>query len=468
MTAIEYYEQALLGFQEVGYKAGEGATLSNLGLVYEVLGEPEKAISYYEQSLEIRRLVGDKRGEGRTLDNLGLVYYGLGEPKQAISYFQQSLEILRQVGDKAGEGLSLYNIAFFQRQQGNLLDAKTNIEAAIEIIENIRGQLISPDLRTSYFASVNDYYQFYIDLLMELDQLNPNSGYNILAFNASEKSRTRTLIELLTESGANIREGVAPELLAQENAIFAQLKVIETERQELFSTNSSSNEAITKLKQDEANLYEELARVQNQIRATSPRYADITQPQPLTLEEIQAKILDEQTVLLQYSLGEENSYLWVVTKDSFTSLTLPQTATIQQAANNLRDKITNDQLIVDFPEIAIKETNEANTQLSELILPPDIFTSLSDKTKIIVVPDGVLNYLPFNLLFVPESQEFLFTQYEIVYNPSSSTIDSLRKFAVSEEKAPLQIAITADAVFSPNDDRLNGGKGKGKREKGSN
>ncbi len=76
-----------------------------------------------------------------------------------------------------------------------------------------------------------------------------------------------------------------------------------------------------------------------------------------------------------------------------------------------------------------------------------------------IVPDGALNYLPFNLLFLPNTQEYLFTKYDIIHNPSSSIIDSLRKFAVSEQKAPLELAIAADAVFSLEDDRLERDKG---------
>ena len=83
------------------------------------------------------------------------------------------------------------------------------------------------------------------------------------------------------------------------------------------------------------------------------------------------------TVLLQYYLGEENSYLWVVTKDSFTSLTLHPSSTIKEAVANFREQTLDYFTFRDFYEVAIKKTSEANTQLSQLILPPEIFTFLS-------------------------------------------------------------------------------------------
>jgi len=73
----------------------------------------------------------------------------------------------------------------------NLMEALTDIEASIKIIENLRTNIASPELRSSYFATVQKYYEFYIDLLMQLHKTNPNSGYDIKASEASERARTR-------------------------------------------------------------------------------------------------------------------------------------------------------------------------------------------------------------------------------------------------------------------------------------
>ena len=69
------------------------------------------------------------------------------------------------------------------------------------------------------------------------------------------------------------------------------------------------------------NLTNEYQQVETQIRQTSPRYAALTQPQPLTLKEIQMQVLDADTLLLEYSLGEERSYLYGITHSALTFLT---------------------------------------------------------------------------------------------------------------------------------------------------
>jgi tetratricopeptide (TPR) repeat protein len=141
--------------------------------------------------------VGDRGGEAVTLNNIGRVYSQLGEKQKALEYYSQSLPLRRAVGDRAGEALTLANIADVKRAQGNLTEALTNIESSLKIIETLRTKIASPELGTSYFATVQNYYQFYIDLLMQLHKTQPNSGYDIKALEASERSRARSRLELL-------------------------------------------------------------------------------------------------------------------------------------------------------------------------------------------------------------------------------------------------------------------------------
>ena len=101
--ALDYYGQALPIRREVGDRAGEAATLNNIGGVYAGLGDRQRALAYYQQALPILREVGDRAGEAATLNNIGAVYRGLGDPQRALEYFQQALPIPREVGDRAGE-----------------------------------------------------------------------------------------------------------------------------------------------------------------------------------------------------------------------------------------------------------------------------------------------------------------------------------------------------------------------------
>ncbi|MEG4208787.1 tetratricopeptide repeat protein [Microcoleus sp. S13_B4] len=450
--ALEYYSQSLPLYRAVGDRSGEAITLSNIGEVYSELGEKQKALEYYSQSLPLTRAVGDRGGEATTLNNIGKVYSELGEKQKALEYLSQSLPLTRAVGDRGGEAGILYNIAYVKRDLGNLTEALTNIESCLKIIENLRTKVASPELRTSYFATVQDYYQFYIDLLMQLHKTQPKSGYDTKAFEASERSRARSLLELLQEANADIRQGVSPELLQKERSLQQQLDALEKRRIEVLNRPNSTPEQKAELEQQRQTLIAQYQDIQTQIRTTSPRYATLTQPQPLTLTQIQQQILDDQTILLQYSLGKDRSYLWAVTKTSITSYELPKAAEIETTAKKFRDAVTAPTSRNSPTQIAI-----ANDAISQIILQP-VAAQLGQK-RLLIVGDGVLNYLPFAALSLPgksgeNGNPPLIVDHEIVLLPSASTLGILRQNYSDRQPPTRTLAILADPVFSGNDERV--------------
>ena len=452
--ALDYYNQALPIRGEVGDRSGEANTLNNIGVVYYRSGQLQKALEYYEKALPIRREVGDRFGEATTLHNIGKVYDHLEEKQQALSFYNQALSLRRAVGDRGGEAHTLYNLALLKHNQGNLEEALTEIEAAIGIVEDLRTKVASPELRASYFATVQDYYEFYIDLLMQLDRQDPSKGYDARAFHASERARARTLLELLTEANADIRTGVDPKLLQQERRLQNQLDAIEKRRVQLFSGDYSQQqqEAIELERETRLSQYRD---IQAQIRATSPRYAALTQPQPLTAAQIQQQVLDQDTLLLQYSLGKERSYLWAVTKDSLTSYELPSRPEISAAVKKFRRVVTD--------RFATKEELlSASVPLSQMLLSP--VAPLLAQKRLLIVGDGILQYVPFATLSIPtrspegeQPREYrpLIVEQEIVNLPSSSTLGILREQLSQRQAAPQQLAILADPVFSADDRRVN-------------
>ncbi|NJM63071.1 MAG: CHAT domain-containing protein, partial [Oscillatoriales cyanobacterium RU_3_3] len=452
--ALEYYHQSLHLSREMGDRRGGSLTFNNIGRIYDDSGDKQKALEYFNTALGLSREIGDRSGEATILKNIGLVYLKSAEKQTALDYFNQSAIVSRAVSNRGLEAVNLFGMAYVKRDLGNLDRALKDIEAAIEIIENLRTKIASPELRSSYFATVQDYYKFYIDLLMQLHKTHPKSRYDRKALEASERSRARSLLELLQESNANIREGISPDLLQQEESLQQELDAIEKRRIEAVTSPNPSQTKIDEIDKQRLALLQQYQQIQTQIRSTSPRYAALTQPKPLTLPELQKQILDNNTILLQYSLGKERSYLWVVTSTGITSYELPKQADIETAARDFLDAITNP-VVRDFP----KRVAEASSNLSQLILQPAA-AQLGNK-RLLIVPDGILHYTPFAALTIPQLAEqntnnFLILQHEIITLPSASTLGILRQ-NYADRKPPNQtLAILADPVFSPDDDRLKG------------
>ena len=232
-----------------------------------------------------------------------------------------------------------------------------------------------------------------------------------------------------------------------------------------------------------ASLTTEYEELRAQIRARSPRYAALTQPQPLSLAEIQQQVLDPDTLLLEYSLGDDASYLFVVSQTSITSHQLPKRAEIEAATRRVRELLTAPQPQPGDTEAKyqarVKEAREGYwtqaAELSRMLLGP--VASQLGKKRLAIVADGALQYIPFAALPAPSSgndegrnsgaePQPLFVEHEIVSLPSASTLATLRRETAGRKPAEKSLAVLADPVFTDDDTRVRRDVGKaGAKEK---
>ncbi|MGK7925790.1 MAG: tetratricopeptide repeat protein [Spirulina sp.] len=440
--AIEIFNRALTLSRNQNYTLGEISVLANIARAYNVREEHEKALDFLNQALPLVPSISSLPVEANLLTNFGRTHHLAGNYRQSLNFYQQELALLQKIGDRPGEAEVLYQLARVQRQMGDLQPAQSRIEAALDIIESLRSNVASPDLRTSFFAAKQEYYEFYIDLLMELHQKHPARGYDARAFHASERSRARGLLELLTEANANIRQGVAPQLLQREQNLLQQLNALERRRHELTSSQFTQKD-LDDLESQSRSLLQQLHRLEAQIRRTSPRYAHLKYPQPLTLQEIQQRVLDRETLLLEYSLGTERSYLWAVSQNAIASYELPPEAEIAAVAQPFREAITRDS----------GANRDLGLPLSQILLSP-VASQLKNK-RLLVVGEGILQYIPFAALPLPTSPDTpLLVQNEIVTLSSASTVAIQREQLAHRSPAPKILAVLADPIFGSNDSRL--------------
>src|SRR5262249_45166052 len=188
-------------------------------------------------------------------------------------------------------------------------------------------------------ASVQKYYELYVDTLMRLHRLRPAESLDAEALQANERARARSLLELLTESRVDIRQGVDVALLERERNL-AQLLNVKAQRQIELTGQRNSEAQLAEIKKEINAIEDEYNQVEAAIRKNSPRYSALTQPEPLSLKEIRQQTLGDGVLLLEYALGEERSYLWAVTNDSITSYELTGRELINKAAREVTDLLT--------------------------------------------------------------------------------------------------------------------------------
>ena len=159
-------------------------------MAYGTLGRSQEALDHHTRALQIYRAVEDWRGEARCLNAIGYVHDLSGEKKTALIYYKQALPLSNAAQDRGAQAFTLYNIARMERDLGNLGEARSQIEAAREITESLRTKVASQDLRTSYFASVRQQYDLYIDLLMRMHSSARRKDWTLLPCRpASELAR---------------------------------------------------------------------------------------------------------------------------------------------------------------------------------------------------------------------------------------------------------------------------------------
>ncbi len=446
-------------------RAGQAITLNNIANCYDHLGDKQKALDYYGQALELMPYLSDGFYTATTLNHIGVVYRDLGEHAKALDYFNRALLLRRTVGDRNGEAATLFHIARLERGRGNLAEARDRIEAVLAAVESLRAKVASQQLRASFFASVQRYHEFNIDLLMRLHKQRPSEGFDAAALQASERSRARSLLELLKEAGAEIRQGVDPLLLERERALRQAISEKADHQRQLLGGKHTEEQAAAAAKEIDA-LTTDYEQVQAQIRQTSPRYAALTDPAPLTLKQIQTEVLDDETLLLEYTLGEERSYLWAVTPSSIKSFELPKRSEIESSARRVYEILTarNRTIAKERLEQRRKRIEEADAEfaksslrLSQMLLGP-VAAELKGK-RLVIVGEGMLQYTAFAALPIPDSapgtvSRPLIADHEIISLPSASVLAVLRREAAGRKTPDKVVAVFADPVFDSGDPRI--------------
>ncbi len=479
--ALEAFLQALPLKQAARDRYGEAYVLRHLGMGYSLVGERQKALDYSHQSLKLSQALKDRMGEADALLVLALLYQELNNEKEALSYYNQAIQLTQALKDRPFAADMLYRIARFENSRGNLPAARTRIEAALNMIELVRGNIASQESRVSYFATKRSYYDLYIDVLMQQHQREPSTGYEIIALEASERAHARTLLETLVEAGVKIQQRVDPALLARQHLLQHQLNSKENERLRLLSGNPTEEQK-AKLEKELSAILAQYQQVRAQIRLSSPQYASLTQPQLLNFKEIQQELLDEDTLLLEYSLGAQRGFLWAVTPTSIASFELPKEAEIETSLRRIYDLLTarNQSPPGESPRQrqariaqADAEYLQAATALSQLLLGP--VAAQLGKKRLLIVAEGALQYLPFGALPEPAASgqglgasgkitskgppienpyRPLIVDHEIVSLPSASVLSVIRRELAGRKSAERTVAVLADPVFTSDDPRL--------------
>jgi CHAT domain-containing protein/Tfp pilus assembly protein PilF len=449
--AILLHQQALSVALATHDVRNEGISRGYLGEAQAASGQAAEALAELDRALVLQRQTGDRSSEAGTLRRKGEVLAAQGRTVEALPLFEQALFASRAIGDRINEALTLASQARALRDQGELDRAVSDAEAAIKILESLRTRLSNPELRASFLGSRRDVYELRIDILMRLAASHPGEGFDRAAFEASENARARSLLDVLRESGAALRTGVDPALAARQRDLERRLALKQDRLQTLRGRGKGGSSASKALEIESEQVRAELDNLDAEIRRQSPRYADLTHPGAASLAEIQA-LLDPGTLLLEYSLGRERGYLWAVDAAGLRAFALPGREEIERAARAFHQALST-----PAPDGGAGRQRIGRT-LSRMLFGP--VAGEFGERRLAIVPDGALDYIPFDVLPDPRSQgRPLLARHEVVELPSASVLAAARRELARRPPARQLALVIADPVFQPDDPRTAKGPG---------
>jgi CHAT domain-containing protein/tetratricopeptide (TPR) repeat protein len=388
-----------------------------------------------------------------------------------------------------GMGRSLWLQAAAEKEKQALAlreKAIENYREAIATIETLReGGIRADEARTTFLATMQNVFEEAVEALATMSLLatvapgpTPESlGYASEAFKVSEQIRARSLLDLLAETNSEITEGVPPDLLKRKQANLEKQQEIAGQLTGIVVAADQQKKKPGDLEEELDKLQAEFDSLENEIRTASPKYAALTAGKPLALAEIQQQVLDDRTALLEYSLGNDQSFLWVITKSGVTLYKLPPRSAIDKLATDFRAQLIPSRFQRRIVGIDVAADTQrgigvagnpnpedaagliaASNALYKVVLEPAAAT-ITDK-RLLVVADGALNYVPFEALVTSAASAdfsaapYLIKTHEIIYTPSASVIAAIRQQTI--KPSGRSMLVVADPVFNSVDDRARG------------
>ncbi len=390
-----------------------------------------------------------------------------------------------------GRARSLWLSAAQEKDNGKATkireQALASYHDALQTIETIRaGSLRADESRTTFLASTKDVYDEAMSVFADMALANAAPGgalsgkaldYAAEALRISEEGRARSLLDMLAEVNAQITEGVPADLLKRkqdnidrQQEIAAQLTGV--------SVAAGEPKKPADLEKELEDLQTDFDQIENQIRTASPRYGALTAAQPVSLADVQQKVLDGKTVMLEYALGRDASYLFAVTPAGMSLFKLPPKADITKLATDFRAQLIPPKLQRRIVGIDVAEEQRglglsqgpsedvaafatASNALYKVAIEPA--ASVIGDNRLLIVTDGALSYVPFEALVKNTSGadytslDYLIKSNEIAYTPSASVITAIRNNNAVAATGN-SILVVADPVFNADDPRLKGVK----------
>ncbi len=413
--ALDYFNACLKLTRKTGDKKTEVYVLNNIGLVHADLRNYFDALKYFQSAYEKAEEIQDIEAMGMILTNTGIVHFDQGNYEEAIKSYFKAIELANKISGRQIVWEAYFGLGKCHEKRNKFTQAVMCYKRAIDNIDQIRSQIFLDTHKAGFVRDKLQVYELLISLLYRLNIDDPSGGHAKEIFHVVERAKARAFLESLGESKVNIRESLNSELKNRENEISRRISFIiqELSKPDLFKKRRK--ELLTELQQEE----DEYISLISKMRVEVPEVANLVLPSPCNAVQVQ-QLFDGKTALMEYFLGERQSFMFFITNDKFDVYSLPTRREIEKSIR-VYLKVLSDSPKGEFKGIA------ASKRIYKELLFSAVRDILESVENLIIVPDGILYYLPFETL-IPYTQDqtsqddYLIADYKISYAPSSSAL----------------------------------------------
>ena len=437
------FDSALVQYEEAGrlvdHPWRRGMMLINTGSIHEYRGDYDLALEAQTRALELMRQVGDVSSEAQALMAIGEIQCEQKDFSRGLDNLEQALAMARQAEDTVleayilkcrGHGLldsgrldeavqtlaqatataresdyfdilewSLLGEAMAARRQGRWQDALHHLEDALAEVALVRRRSGGSAAFTGGIVrEAGGIFQEAIAVLHHLHTHEPGQGvagqkYAAQAFAVAQQARDRAFLDLLAEADFDLRYSRVPGYQQKESDLLTRIIGLEIDLAAVADRPALADSAVA-LRARVATAEDELHLLEADLRREDPRYAEVLYPTPLDLSQVQDAVLRPDELMLEYTLGDSASFLWAVGAGGEVLFEeLPPRRIIEEQVGQLLPLLSDYNLTAGQPAWLQPQAFAVH----ELLLGK--VRSLVDRyPHLVVVPDGILHYLPFAAL----------------------------------------------------------------------
>ncbi|BCX04020.1 MAG: hypothetical protein KatS3mg053_1958 [Candidatus Roseilinea sp.] len=424
----------------------QGVPYDNLGHVYRLMGQDEKAEAYYQLARQISEELGNVRDAAEATFGLGLLRMQFSEePEEALALFNQALEMADQSNNyELSTQIRLRRADVYERT-GNMDAALSETERAVAMIESIRASIVLPDDRVRMTAARVEAYEQAVSRSYRAYQASPTHRGQALeiarAFRYAEMSKSRAFIEMLAGRPVRAPENVPQAWLDKQAELRRTLHV-------LYQDRRANADQIGELET-------QLIRLRERIRLRATEFESFDAVHPLSLEEIQARIPDEAALLEYFTVGDD-LLAFVITARDARMITIPlKGRELQRAFVQVNGRFGAVHGIMPDPYRRLSQPWILNKLYQRLIEP--LGQAVTSAQTLLIAPHGLLHHIPFHALYQqshPAAPAHFLAFHPggeprtIVYTPSATALlDYCQRKPISAQKECLALGYNGTTLI---------------------